>query len=73
MRTRGRFEDTEAMRVMQQRGLRLHPVSPAEAEAWRQLAAQLNPRIRGTIVPAEIFDAVERNLREFRATPPASP
>lgn len=58
VRARGRAEDEEAVCVMQQRGLQVHPV-PAEARAeWRQLVAQVYPQLRGVKVPAEIFDEV---------------
>lgn len=67
-RTRARLDDAEAIRVMVQRGLHVHQLSPAAAEAWRQLADQLYPRIRGTTVPADIFDAVQQHLRDYRAS-----
>ncbi len=67
IRARGRLEDEEAIRVMGQRGLRAHPLTPQAVAEWNTLAAELHPKIRGNLVPAEIFDAVEKHLRDFRA------
>ena len=68
IRARGRFENEEAVRAMQQHGLQLHPLTPEAEAEWRQVAAEISPKIRGTIVPADIFDAVEQHLRDFRAS-----
>ena len=68
MRTRGRFEDEEAVRVMQTHGLRVQTLTPAAAAEWQQLKEQVYPRLRGATVPAEVFDAVEQHLRDFRST-----
>ena len=68
MRTRGRQEDLEAVRVMATRGLKVHNLTPAAAAEWQTLGADLTQRMRGTRVPVEIFDAVQKHLAEFRAT-----
>jgi TRAP-type C4-dicarboxylate transport system substrate-binding protein len=70
IRARGRLESEEAVRAMQQHGLQLHPLTPGAAAAWRQLVAEIRPKIRGPLVPADIFDAVEQHLRDFRAAAP---
>lgn len=67
IRARGRLEDEEAVRVMQQNGLKIHALPPAAAADWQQLKEQVYPRIRGVTVPADVFDAVEQHLRDFRA------
>ena len=67
IRARGRLEDEEAIRVMCQRGLRAHALTPQAAAEWRTLATELHPKVRGNLVPADIFDAVEKHLRDFRA------
>ena len=41
---------------------------PVNLPEWRALADQLYPRIRGTMVPTEIFDEVFAHLKAFRAT-----
>jgi len=73
LRTRGRREGDEAVRAMQQHGLQVHTLTPETEREWQALADELYPKIRGPVVPAEIFDAVERNVREFRAAHPAQP
>ena len=73
LRTRGRKESEEAVRAMQLHGLQVHTPDAAAEREWRELAGQLYPKIRGLVVPADIFDAVEQHVREFRAkqgTPP---
>jgi hypothetical protein len=57
---------------MQKRGLQVHPVSKEAEEEWRRFSESLYPNIRGTIVPADMFDQVVQLLRDYRATPPAS-
>ena len=70
IRARGRLESEEAVRAMQQHGLQVHPLTPAAEVGWREMAAKLRPEIRGQLVPADIFDAVEKYLVEFRAAKP---
>jgi len=67
-RRKGRSESDEAVEAMKKRGLTVHPVS-AEVEAeWRRLAESVYPKIRGRIVPADLFDEVQRILKEYRAS-----
>lgn len=67
-RLQGRRESEEAVKAMQARGLQVHTV-PAEAQPeWDALVTQLNARVRGELVPAEIFDAVQQHLADFRRT-----
>ncbi|HXS31018.1 MAG TPA: TRAP transporter substrate-binding protein DctP, partial [Steroidobacteraceae bacterium] len=67
MRTRGREEGDEAVRAMQQHGLQVHPMTPQSTREWQAQVEKLYPAIRGSLVPAEIFDAVDHHLAEFRA------
>jgi TRAP-type C4-dicarboxylate transport system substrate-binding protein len=69
IRTQTRAEDDEAIVAMRKNGLVVQAATPPMLAAWRALAAQLYPMIRGPIVPAEIFDQVQKDLTEFRATP----
>lgn len=73
LRERGRRDSEESVRAMQQHGLQVHRPSAEAEKEWQEFAALLRSKIRGTMMPAEIFDAVERHLREFRARPPAQP
>ncbi|MFO1452171.1 MAG: TRAP transporter substrate-binding protein DctP [Opitutaceae bacterium] len=71
LRARGRLEDEEAIRAMQKHGLKVTPFPAAATADWQGLKDQVYPKVRGAIVPDEIFDAVEGHLRDFRATQPA--
>ena len=73
LRERGRNDGVESVRVMQQHGLQVHQLSAEADREWQEFSAMLRTKIRGTIVTPEIFDAVERHLREFRAHHPAQP
>jgi TRAP-type C4-dicarboxylate transport system substrate-binding protein len=68
----GRQENQDAITAMQKRGLQVHPVSKEAEEEWRRFSESLYPNIRGTIVPADMFDEVVRLLRDYRATQAAS-
>ena len=59
--------DQAAIAALRGRGLKVH-AAPAEAQAeWQQLVAAAYPRIRGGMVPADVFDLVQRSLADFRA------
>jgi TRAP-type C4-dicarboxylate transport system substrate-binding protein len=66
IRLNGRKESTEAVEAMVKRGLKVTPVPPALEAEWRTNAEAAYPKIRGTVVPADIFDQVTAALREFR-------
>jgi TRAP-type C4-dicarboxylate transport system substrate-binding protein len=65
LRAISRRENEEAVQAMKRRGLKVQAITP-EAE-WRKTAEQLYPMVRGTLVPADLFDEVQRLLREQRA------
>lgn len=67
MRARRASADVEAIEAMRKRGLQVHSVTPELEAEWRQLAESLYPRIRGTMVPADTFDAVQGALAEYRS------
>lgn len=71
LRARGRAEDEEAVRVMQQRGLQVHAVPPEARAEWNGLISRIYPRLRGTKVPAEIFDEVMASLAAMQPADPA--
>jgi TRAP-type C4-dicarboxylate transport system substrate-binding protein len=63
----GRREGVESVEAMRKRGLKVHPLS-AEVEAeWRREVEATYPRIRGPIVPADIFDEVVNQLKAYRS------
>jgi TRAP-type C4-dicarboxylate transport system substrate-binding protein len=67
IRARDRKEDEEFIIAMQKKGLVVHPVTPQAAEEWQRLTKVIYPEIRGKVVPADIFDEVQRLVAEYRA------
>lgn len=63
----GRTESDEAVAAMQKRGLTVTPMTPAAEDAWRRMAEGFYPELRGSMVPADMFDEVVRLLAEYRA------
>jgi TRAP-type C4-dicarboxylate transport system substrate-binding protein len=68
MTQRGRLESEQSVAAMQKRGLRVQRSTPEIEAAWRRLAEEIYPKIRGTIVPAGMFDRVQALLEEYRAS-----
>jgi len=67
IRAAGRRENSESVLTMEEKwGLKVHSVSPEIKEEWRMSMEKIYPEIRGTIVPADIFDEVVRLLKEYR-------
>jgi TRAP-type C4-dicarboxylate transport system substrate-binding protein len=58
--------DDEIIRAMEQRGLKVLTPTPDVERGWRDLARNTWPRVRGAMVPAEMFDRVESLLAEYR-------
>jgi len=67
IRADGRRESVESVEAMRKRGLRVHAVTPDIEAEWRQVVEAAYPKIRGVIVPADIFDEVLTQLKAFRA------
>jgi TRAP-type transport system periplasmic protein len=67
LRAISRRENDESVEAMKKRGLKVQPVTPEIEAEWRKVAEQAYPMIRGNMVPAELFDEVQRQLREYRA------
>jgi TRAP-type C4-dicarboxylate transport system substrate-binding protein len=67
LRAISRRENEESVEAMKKRGLKVQPVSPEIEAEWRRMAEQAYPMIRGKMVPAELFDEVQRLLHEYRA------
>ena len=65
---RSRTESQESVEAMQKRGLKVHKLTPQTEAAWRQLAEEVNPKIRGMLVPADLFDEVQELLKQYRAS-----
>lgn len=67
LRAISRRENEESVEAMRKRGLKVQPVTPEIEAQWRSFAEQAYPMIRGKMVPAELFDEVQRLLLEYRA------
>lgn len=72
IQARGRKESDEAVEAMVKRGLVVHRLTPEQQAEWTAYGAQVQPKVRGKIVPAEIFDKVMKLLEEYRAAHPAA-
>jgi TRAP-type transport system periplasmic protein len=62
----GREEATNSVVAMKKRGLKVQSISDQEKAEWRTATEKVYPKIRGTIVPATIFDQVQGWITEFR-------
>ena len=63
----GRRESVESVEAMRKRGLQVHPVTPELEAEWRREGEAVYPKIRGVVVPTEIFDQVVNQLKAYRA------
>ena len=68
IKTKSRAESIESVEAMKKRGLTVHSVSPEAENQWRVFAEGIYPKIRGSIVPADMFDEVQHLLKEYRAS-----
>jgi TRAP-type C4-dicarboxylate transport system substrate-binding protein len=68
LRAQRAASDLEAVEAMRKRGLRVHSLTPELEAEWRQLAEAVYPKLRGARVPADMFDAVQGALAEFRGS-----
>jgi TRAP-type C4-dicarboxylate transport system substrate-binding protein len=58
--------------LMQQFGLNLVKTDKKTIAEWRQLAESVYPKLRGGLVPADLFDDVKRLRDEYRKAHPVS-
>jgi TRAP-type C4-dicarboxylate transport system substrate-binding protein len=70
IRAQARKEMVESIAAMQKRGLKVTTPTFEAAGAWRNLAENAYSKIRGTVVPAELFDEVLRLLADYRQKNP---
>ena len=69
IKANARKESEEAVRAMEKRGLKVTRVSRELEAEWRTTAEVIYPRIRGAIVPADIFDQALAAIAEYRKQP----
>jgi len=67
IRASDRKEDEESIAAMQKKGLVVQTLTPQAEEEWQRLTKVIYPQIRGKVVPADIFDEVQRLVSEYRA------
>ncbi len=64
----GRKENEESVRAMEKRGLKVTRATPELETEWRLAAEAVYPKIRGTLVPTDIFDEALRLIDEYRSS-----
>ena len=64
--------DASVAAMKSKHGLIVNPATPAVEAEWREVAKTIYPRVRGGIVPADLFDRVMSLLDEYRAKNGAS-
>ena len=67
-KAQGRAESDKTVAVMKEKGVTVHTVSPELEADWRKAAEVFYPKIKGTLVPADVFDEVEWLLHGYRAS-----
>jgi TRAP-type C4-dicarboxylate transport system substrate-binding protein len=66
MRASNRDQEARSLQAMKSRGLNVVPVSADLVTQWTETVKKAYPRVRGNLVPPEIFDEVERLRDEYR-------
>ena len=67
IRDQSRAENQQAIDAMKKRGLQVHSVSPELEEEWRHFAESVYPKMRGKMIPADVFDKTLSLVVEYRA------
>lgn len=67
LRAHREVQDRESINAMQKRGLTVLPITAEIEHAWREIAREAWPLVRGSMVPAETFDRVQAELAAYRA------
>ena len=67
MRRASRMEDEQTIQAMKDKlGLKVVTMTPEAEREWRAEVARMYPRIRGTLVPAPMYDAAVETLKTRR-------
>ena len=64
----GRQENDNAVQEMKKLGVEVHAVPPPVEQEWRRLAEAAHSKIRGSLVPADIFDRAKQLVEGYRAS-----
>ena len=68
LRSEIRRLNDEAVKVMVKNGLKVVRVPPEARAEWRKTVEDVYPRVRGKIIPADMFDAARKYRDEYRAS-----
>jgi TRAP-type transport system periplasmic protein len=71
IRDASRKEDEDAIKAMQAKGVKVNIATPQDEQEWYKLTSIVYPKIRGKMVPVDIFDEIQRLVKEFRDSPGA--
>ena len=69
-KAQSRAESNRAVEAMKSKGLTTHPVSAELEVRWRRAAEPFYPKLKGKLIPTDIWDEVDRALKEYRAGKP---
>ncbi|MBX2813636.1 MAG: TRAP transporter substrate-binding protein DctP [Myxococcales bacterium] len=58
----------EALKAMVDRGLKVYDPDEATIKAWRVIAQEAYPAIKGKVVPAPVFEEIQQLLSEYRSS-----
>ena len=73
IRRNSRKEDLATVATMRDKHhLVVHALPPGAEQEWRESIATVYPKMRGTVVPADLFDEVLAALVEFRSQNPTA-
>tara|TARA_Y100001934_G_scaffold280961_1_gene389131 strand:- start:3407 stop:4405 length:999 start_codon:yes stop_codon:yes gene_type:complete len=67
IRAFGRRESEAAVKAMQKRGLKVIEPTKGDIEDWQKFAEELYPKLRGSVVDAELFDLIKKSVADYRA------
>lgn len=67
IKARARAEGLESVVAMQKRKLTVSSVDAGVQSEWERAAEEIRERVRGPIVPSDLYDAVQAHLKEFRS------
>jgi len=71
IRTASRQENDQAVATLKTKsGLQVHAVPLQLEDEWRRFAEGIYPRLRGSMVPADMFDQARQRVAEYRAAHP---
>ncbi|MEI6211925.1 MAG: TRAP transporter substrate-binding protein DctP [bacterium] len=67
IKANARRESDDSVKAMEKRGLTVTKITPEQEAQWRLVAEAAYPQIRGSFVPADVFDQALAAIKEFRS------